>query len=337
MKKKAFIVLLVISTLVVSFVVIKKIDDTPRTDDAYAYANTINVVSQVSGMIIYIPVKDNQLVKKGDVLFQIDPQPYQDALNRAEASLAQLEQQIILTQRNVNAQKFNALAAEKKVNAAQATAEQNTNTLRRLEILRTKNFVSKESLDQAKATQRSSNAQLQAAQLEAEESNASISSVAALQAQKKVLKADISTAEFNLRNTIVKAPFDGRVVSLNTSNGQYADVGKPIFTLIDSRQWYVIANFRESELENIKNNINVDIYLMSNTRKVFSGVVESVGYGVSPDEGGAAQNGLPKVSRNINWVHVAQRFPVRVRVLNPDVELFRIGTSAVVSVHSYSY
>ena len=334
LKKRLFVAILTVVTLAVLIWVIKTIDEAPRTDDAYVYADTINVAPQVNGRIIEMPIKENQLVKKGQVLFRIDPRPYQDALKRATASLAQLEQQIILTQRDVDAQGYNARAAEKRVDAAQAAAEQDANTLRRLQALRPQNYVSKESLDQARAAQRASAAQLQSAKLQAQQANAAISSVAALVAQRDIVKADISTAQFNLDHTTVTAPFDGRITSLTTTAGQYASVGQAIFTLIDSSTWYVVANFRESELQNIRDNAKVDVYLMSNTRKNFSGVVDSIGYGVYPDDGGSTQGGLPNVSRSINWVRVAQRFPVRIRIVNPDAGLFRMGTSAVVNIRS---
>lgn len=312
--------------------VIKTLDEAPRTDNAYVYADTIDVASQVNGLIIEMPIRENQMVKKGDILFRIDPRPYKDSLDRSVAILAQLEQRIILAQRDVNAQQFNAQAAEKRVEAARATAEQDTKTLRRLEALRSQNYVSKESLDQARASQRSSIALYQSSQLQAQQANAAISSVSALIAEREVIKSDISTAHFNLEHTTIKAPFDGRVTSLTTTAGQYASVGQAIFTLIDSTTWYVIANFRESELKNIQTKTKVDVYLMSNTNKHFTGTVDSIGYGVYPDDGGSSQNGLPNVSRSINWVRVAQRFPVRIRIISPDLSLFRMGTSAVVNI-----
>ncbi|HDG0629587.1 TPA: multidrug transporter subunit MdtN [Serratia marcescens] len=330
--RRVFVTLLAVVTLAALLWVVKTLDDAPRTDDAYVYADTINVAPQVNGLIIEMPITENQLVKKGDILFHIEPRPYQDALNRATASLAQLEQQIILAQRDVNAQQFNAQAATKRVDAARATAEQDMNTLRRLEALRPQNYVSREALDQARAAQRASAAQLQSTQLQAQQANAAVSSVAALIAQREVIKADISTAKFNLEHAIVRAPFDGRVTSLKTTVGQYASVGQAIFTLLDSTTWYVVANFRESELENIRKSAKVNVYLMSNTRKHFEGIVDSIGYGVYPDDGGSTQDGLPNVSRSINWVRVAQRFPVRIRIINPDASLFRMGTSAVVNI-----
>ncbi|OAT50966.1 inner membrane component of a tripartite multidrug resistance system [Kluyvera georgiana ATCC 51603] len=130
----------------------------------------------------------------------------------------------------------------------------------------------------------------------------------------------------------VRAPFDGRVVSLKTSIGQFASAMKPIFTLIDTRHWYVIANFRETDLKNIHTGTPATLLLMSDSGKTFSGKVDSIGYGVLPDDGGIVIGGLPRVSRSINWVRVAQRFPVKIMVDKPDAGLFRIGASAVASL-----
>lgn len=334
LKTRLFVTLLSILTILLLIFVIKTFDEAPRTDDAYVYADTITVAPEVNGRITSMPIKENQYVKKGDILFQIDPRPYHDKLSRATATLAQLEQQIILAQRDVNAQEFNAKAAEKQVEAARATAEKDTATLRRMEALRTQNYISKESLDQARATQLTSMAKLQSAKLQAQQANAAISSVSALIAQRDVIKADISTAEFNLEHTTIRAPFNGRVTSLKTTTGQYASTGQAIFTLIDTNNWYVIANFRESELQNIHNGSDVDIHLMSHTSKSYSGIVDSIGYGVYPDDGGAIQGGLPNVSRSINWVRVAQRFPVRIRITTQDNKELRMGTSAVVNINT---
>ncbi|MGK6328874.1 multidrug transporter subunit MdtN [Erwinia sp. DT-104] len=336
MNKRLFILVLSVSTLAILIWLIRLFDETPGTDDAYVYADTINIAPQVNGVIIKIPVKENELVHKGDVLFEIDPRPYHDALIREKANLAQLEQQVILTRRDISAQEFNAQATEKHIDAARATAEQDAATLRRLQALRARNYVSDESLDQAQARQRASAAQLQSARLQAEQANAAVSSVSALIAKREVIKADISIAEFNLEHTVVRAPFDGRITSLKTTGGQYVSTGQAVFTLVDSRNWYVVANYRESELKNIHDGDSADVYLMSDTGKHFTGSVESTGYGVYPDDGGAIQSGLPSIARNINWVRVAQRFPVRIRITTPDSRLFRMGTSAVVKVHSGS-
>ncbi len=309
--------------------VIWRVDNAPRTDDAYAYADTIGVSPEVSGKIVTLAVRDNEAVKQGDLLFEIDPRPYRYALERAEASLAQLDAQIPLTQRSVNAQVFSAGAAKSAVARAQATEKQAADTLARMEPLIGRGYVSADDLERARTAQRSAQAELEAARSQEREAQAAISGVDALVAQRAVLTAEINAARLNLEYATVRAPFDGRVVELRTSVGQYVSAQKPVFTLIDTRHWYVIANFRENELGNIRPGTPATVYLMSDTGIRFSGSVDSIGFGVDPQDGGDTANGLPNIQRSINWVHVAQRFPVKIVVDHPYTNLFRIGTSAV--------
>lgn len=120
--KKYLVIALVAVTVLLLLFVIHLVDREPRTDDAYVYADTIDVVPEVSGRITELAVRDNQAVRQGDLLFQIDPRPYQDALVRAKASLAALDKQIALTQRTVDAQQYNAQSARAAVERARATA-----------------------------------------------------------------------------------------------------------------------------------------------------------------------------------------------------------------------
>lgn len=322
-------ILLIVLAAIAILVVIRHVDTEPRTDDAYAYADTIGVSSEVGGKIVTLAVHDNQAVKQGDLLFEIDPRPYQYALARAQAALAQLNAQIPLTQRSVNAQTFNAAAAKSAVVRAQAAAKQAADTLARTEPLIGNGYVSADDLERARTAQRSAQAELEAAQSQERGAQAAVSGVDALVAQRAVLNAEIDTARLNLEYATVRAPFDGRVVELRTSVGQYVSAQKPVFTLIDTRHWYVVANFRENELRAIRPGTRATVYLMSNTGIRFSGSVDSVGFGVDPQDGGSAADGLPNIQRSINWVHVAQRFPVKILIDRPDPALFRIGTSAV--------
>jgi multidrug efflux system membrane fusion protein len=216
------------------------------------------------------------------------------------------------------------------VEGARAAAAQASDTLHRTEPLLTQGYVSAEDVERARTAQRSALAQLNAAQLQAQQAAAAVSGVDALVAGRAVARAEISLAELNLEYATVRAPFDGRVVSLKTSTGQFASSFKPVFTLIDTRHWYVVANFRETELTHIRAGTPATVYLMSDTGQRFRGTVDSISYGVSPDEGGVAlPGGLPRIDRTLNWVHVSQRFPVKILVEQPNADLFRIGTSAV--------
>jgi membrane fusion protein, multidrug efflux system len=332
-RKWPAIVLVVVTVLLLVFVV-RLLDRAPSTDDAYAYADTIDVVPEVNGRIVELAVHDNQAVKQGDLLFRVDPRPYQDALIRGKASLIALDRQIELTQRTVNAQQFNAQSVRAAVERTRAAAIQATDTLHRTEPLLSQGYVSAEDVDRARTAQRAAQAELNAAQLQAQQAAAAVSGVDALVAQRAVIIAEISIAELNLEYATVRAPFDGRVVDLKTSAGQFASALKPVFTLINTRHWYVVANFRETQLLGIHAGTPATVYLMSDTSQRFQGTVDSIGYGVSPEDGGfALPGGLPRIQRTLNWVHVAQRFPVKILVEKPDPELFRIGTSAVAVLH----
>ncbi|BBU29651.1 multidrug transporter subunit MdtN [Burkholderia sp. THE68] len=321
--------LLIVAALTLLIYVVWRVDHAPSTDDAYASADTIDVVPEVSGRIVEIAVKDNQAVRKGDLLFRIDPRPFEEELARARSALVALDKQIALTQRVVNAQKFGADSVHAQVERARVTAAQTTETLHRTEPLYAPGYVSAEDVDRVRSAQRVAQADLVAARLQAQQASSSVTGVDALVAQRDVVLSDIALMQLRLGMATVRAPFDGRVVSLKTAVGQFASALRPVFTLIDTRQWYVIANFRETELKNIRAGTPATVYLMSDSRKRFKGTVDSIGFGVLPDDGGLVLGGLPRVQRSINWVRVAQRFPVKIRVEAPDAALFRIGASAL--------
>jgi membrane fusion protein, multidrug efflux system len=309
--------------------VVYYLDQSPRTDDAFARADTIGVAPQVNGRIIRLRARDNQAVAKGDVLFEIDPVPYQHSLDRARAALDSLEKQIGLSRRDVKAQEFGAAAARANIARAEAQARQAGDTLNRLEPLLAKEYVTAEQVDQARTAKRSADAALQVARRDAERAAAAVSGVDALEAKLGELRAAVAMAEYDLAQTVMRAPFDGLVVDLDIAEGEFAATGRRLFTLIDTRNWYVIANFRETALKGIRPGMAAEVYLMADPTRRFTGKVHSIGFGVFPEEGGSSANGLPRVPRSINWVRVAQRFPVRIRIDEPAPDLFRIGASAV--------
>ena len=181
--------------------------------------------------------------------------------------------------------------------------------------------------DQAKAAAQQSRAQLSQAQH-------SVLTLEPLTAQREGKVAAIRTAEYNMNNCRVYAPFDARVTNLTISQGAYAHTGQQVFTLIDTRVWWAVANFRETQLRHIKPGMHADVYVLSRPTVRYDGVVDSVGFGVQPDstQVGSFSPGLPDVQRSLNWVHLATRFPVRVRIVAPETEAFRLSESAVVVI-----
>jgi membrane fusion protein, multidrug efflux system len=377
----------VAAAIVVLIVVILQTNLHPRTDDASVRANFIEIAPEVSGRLVQLPVKDNAFVKKGDLLFYIDPRPYEYALQQALSDQEALEQEIVDAKRKIAAQNSAAEAAlagvqnsktgiktagssvdvakatvsraQASVAAAEAQLKLATNNLHRIEPLLQKQYVTVEQIDQANTAVRvaqgnydeaqaalvqsqaqqtqSTLRQLEAGSVAAEsqaklgQAIHTIDTVDTLMSQRPGKAAKVDSARLDLERCRVVAPFNAYVTNMNISEGAYARPGSPMFTLIDTRTWYVIANYRESKLKNIRIGTHVDVYLMGHPDRRFNGLVESIGYGVFPEDGSVTA-GLPNIERTLNWVHLSTRFPVRVRVQYPDPELFRIGATAVTVV-----
>src|SRR5262249_32574412 len=160
------------------------------------------------------------------------------------------------------------------------------------------------------------------------------SALETLIAQREGAVAAVKLAALNLSYCKVVAPFPGRVISLNISPGAYASAGIPVFSMLDTRKWYVMANFREGEIPYLAPGADVDVYLVAAPDRHFAGKVEGIGWAVDPSGEFDVPHGLPYLRRELNWVRVAQRFPVRIEIENPDPGLFRMGASAVAVLQS---
>jgi multidrug efflux system membrane fusion protein len=308
----------------------------PRTDDAVARANLIGIAPRVSGPIIKVSVQDNQEVKSGDLLFEIDPADFQLAVDRAKAALAALDQQIEVAKSEDEQLKFQVKAAEAAVKQATALRDQDADTLHRLEPLLPKAFATQEQVNQARTKVTSDDAELAQANQKLNQARVAVSSLATLQAQRPGAVATLQTAELELSYTRIYAPFDGQVIGLNISEGYFAHAGMEVFALLDSRKWYVLANFRERELKSIRPGMTAEIYLLSNPDRRFQGKVEGISPAVQSQEDNVEVKGLPFVKRDLNWVRIAQRFPVRIVIENPDPTIFRMGTTAVTTIKGFT-
>jgi membrane fusion protein, multidrug efflux system len=385
----AMVLLAMLGLMTVYFVTTRH----PQTDDAEIFANYIGIAPVVEGPILHLNVADNQRVKQGDLLFEIDDRPYKYALDRAVSDQAALEGQIVDEQRRIRAEVHAVTASGAATRSASANVDRSQalireaeadvahseaaldrakaewayaeNNLHRVEPLLAKQFVTVDQVDQARTTERTSGqsvheaesqlalnrahlnsmlAALAQAQASAEQSTAqfhqsesSVLTLDPLVAERQGRAASIGNAQYNYDQCRVYAPFDARVTSLVISEGAYAHVGQEIFTLIDTRVWWVVANFRETQLKHVQPGMTADVYVMSDAGLRLTGVVESVGYGVTPDPSfqGRVTPGLPDVQRTLSWVHLASRYPVRIRIQSPPSEVIRLGESAVVVIRGY--
>ncbi len=262
----------------------------------------------------------------------------------------------------VNQARADVANSEQGVSRAQAEWSYANNNLHRIEPLLAKQFVTVDQVDRARTSEIAQQQALKQAESQLRLSQAGLQSALAQEARSRAMleqsKAQheqaqnavttleplvnqrgartsaIDTARYNLNNCRVYAPFAARVTNLTISEGAYAHVGQQVFTLIDARTWWAVANFREGQLQHITPGMRADVYVMSKPSVRFAGVVDSIGFGVTPDAEviGRLEQGLPDVQRTLNWVHLASRYPVRVRVMNPPPELFRVSESAVVVI-----
>jgi len=177
-----------------------------------------------------------------------------------------------------------------------------------------------------------SDAALQQARSERARAEDAVGQIKGGNARLAAAEAAVHAAELDLSYGRVLAPFTGRVVNMNISTGAFARTGAEVFTLVDTSTWYVMANFRETQLRHIPADAPVDVYLQSRPGRHFRGTVVGLGWAVLP-ENGTSVMGLPRVERSLDWIRLAARFPVRIKVEDPD-DSFRLGASAIATVHT---
>ncbi|HEY3898674.1 MAG TPA: HlyD family efflux transporter periplasmic adaptor subunit [Chthoniobacter sp.] len=310
-------------------------EQNPRTDDAVARANVVGIIPRVQGPIIKLHVVDNQAVKAGDPLFEIDPEDYELAVEKAKSNLAALDQEIEVARAQDKELEFTVKVMQSGVQRAQMQLKQAEDSLDRLEPLLKKNFTTAEQVDVARTARDIAATAVETEQEHLNQAEVAVSKLQTLMAQRPGLVASLKLAELELSYCKVTAPFDGRVVDLNISEGAHVGPLLPVFSLLDTRHWYVVANFREAEIRHIATGQPVEVYLLSAPQERFRGKVQGIGWAVQPD-GEVDLKGVPYIKRELNWVHIAQRFPVRIEVENPDPNLFRMGASAVAIVKKES-
>jgi membrane fusion protein, multidrug efflux system len=301
----------------------------PRTDDAMVRANIVGIAPHVGGPLVELNVVDNQAVREGDLLFVIDPRPFEIALENARAAA-------LLTQSEVAALGSAVQAAAAEVERIEAESAYAADHAKRLEPLLSKQFVTRDRYEEAQVNSRSSRSALERARVELTRQQSLLAQFGDVNARVAKVQAEVHNAELNLEYCRVRAPFDARVTNLNIARGQYAQPGQQVFALVDTRVWYVLANFQETFLGSIRAGMEADVYLMAYPQRRFRGTVQGIGWAVLPQDG-TTVGVLPDVKQTLNWVRLAQRIPVRVELEPADPEMpYRMGMTAVVTIHGQS-
>ena len=295
------------------------------TDNAYVQQPKVSLSADVAGTIIAVNVKENQAVKAGDVLFRIDPVPYQIALDQANAALAGARQ-------SVSQLRVAYTTAETKLAADQQTLVIQQRNQARNDDLATKGVATAAAVDQGLLA-------LQQAQSAVDQDQQAVKgALAALGGNVDVKTDDVpavmqalaaqQAAQRNLAKTTVKAPADGIISQVDSLNvGQFIGMGSTIVSLVESGDTWVAANFKETQLERMKAGEPADVTVDTYPGVVFHGSVDSIGAAT-----GSEFSLIPAQNATGNWVKVVQRVPVRIKVpANADTPL-RTGMSATVTV-----
>ena len=297
----------------------------PRTDDAFVRANTIGIAPHVSGPIVELNVVDNQRVAQGELLFVVDPRPYQSMVDKAKAKLE-------LTNLDIRGYRHAVEAAQATLVQREAEAAYARQYVGRIEPLLGRKFVTPNDVFEARTRAAAAEAKVQEARYELSRAENELGQLGDVNARRQAAEAELYDAELDLGYCYVRAPFDGYVTNLNIAVGEYANQGRQVFALVDDRQWYVMANFREDFLASIAPGMEAEVYLMSYPRRKFRGRVQGIGWALYQKDG-ATVGVLPAVEPTLNWVRLAQRFPVRVLLEEADPAYpFRMGASAVVTI-----
>jgi multidrug efflux system membrane fusion protein len=297
----------------------------PRTDDAYVHANTAALAAHVGGQIVQLIIVDNQRVRKGDLLFVVDSRPYKLALDAARTKLNLTEIEIKTLQDAINSAA--AELTDRKIEAANAKQY-----LDRIIPLHERDFVTENDVVESTNKFKVANAAVVRASSELQKAQDALGILDDVNQRVRAAQEAIEDAQLNFDYCFVRAPFDGYVTNLNISEGQYANIGQPVLTLVDDRNWYVLAYFREDLLDRIRPRMTADVSLLSYPGKRFHGEVQGIGWGLF-QENGATVAGLPNVEETLNWVRLNQRFPVRIVLKRSDDDHpYRMGQTAVVTI-----
>lgn len=323
--------LIVTGTLVVLAVVVTTLlyyrsVNRPWTRDGQVRAKIIEIASRVNGQVIKVVVIDNQRVKKGDLLFQIDTKDYELQVKDAEIKLDQSREEVKSLEAQVKSTE--AVIDQRKAQLKLAESDRE----RILEALKT-NAVSRERADQAIASVDVARANLNGSIADLEQTKQNLGVPGEENVRIRGAKVNLETAKLKLSWTSIYAPSDGYVTNLQLKGGDYADAGSPMLAFVDSNSYWVYGYFKETQLKHIKPGDRAVVTLMSHRDKPIEGVVNSIGRAISTPDTADVSELVPEISATFDWVRLAQRVPVRIELKKvPEGVDLIVGTTASVAV-----
>jgi membrane fusion protein (multidrug efflux system) len=319
-----------------------------ETDDAQVEADISPIIPKVSGYVTRLSVEDNQIVKQGDTLVILDDRDLalrvlqaEAALENAKASIATSQATYSTSQENVLSSRSNAEAADASIEIAQVRVKRTEQDFKRYQELIKTNSVTQQQYEQAEAEKDAALKQLDVARRQREaqyretsarkaQSNVSDRNIALAQTVVKEREADLQFAKLQLSYAYILAPTNGVISRKSIQLGQFVQAGQSLFALVTEKQMWVVANFKETQLDKMKPGQVVEIKVDAFPDNVFNGKIESI----SPATG-AKFSLLPADNASGNFVKVVQRVPVKIVLTEKAAraDLLRAGMNVIVDVH----
>jgi multidrug resistance efflux pump len=326
----------------------------PWTRDGQVRASVVQIAPRVSGPIVELPIRDNQFVEAGDSLFKIDPRTFETALARARAELDETldaykaeSQQVVAAEAAVEASRYAVRQAAASVKSAESDLTMNRAEFERQKEMLPRKATSQRAYQQSEAAYRMSEQQrrtaiaahrqaeanLSQAEANLAEARANLGALGDDNPEVRAARAAVQQAELDLEFTSVRAPVNGYVTNLLLRLGSQVVANQPQLALVDVDSFWINGFFRENHIAGIEPGDQAVVTLMSYPDTPLEGRVESVNWGIARQDGSTGFQLLPSVSPTFEWIRLAQRVPVRVRITEvPEGVALRVGTTCSVLV-----
>lgn len=280
------------------------------TDDAFVEGRIISVAPRVSGPVTHLLVDDNQPVKKGDLLLEIDPNDYQVKLAQAEAKLAEAQAKLKISSHDISKNSSNVSQAADDTTSAKSKLDFAQKDYKRYNDMYKTGVVSKQDYDKSSKELEVSTANFQSSTNRAKamqsELDSSIAQNESVEAEIKRLQAEVEQAKLNLSYTKIYAPSDGLISARSVEQGNYVQIGQPLLAVVPSDVW-IVANFKEGQLTHMHQGQKVTVSIDAYPGKKFKAHIDSIQRAT-----GAKSSLFPPENAVGSYVKIVQRVPVKI-------------------------
>jgi len=320
-------VALVLIAIIAVYVLYYRSVTRPWTRDGQVRADIVEISSQVNGNVVKVAVKDNQLVKKADLLFQIDTEDYEMKVKESQVKLDQAHQEVKSLIAQVKSSEANVEQRKAQLKFAETERDRILRALKTNAVSHAYAEGAVASVDIAKANLKGSIADLEQAR-----QNLGVPGEGNVRIRSAII--ELEYAKLRLRWTSVYAPGDGYVTNLNLKIGEYVVAGSPVLAFVDINSYYIFGYFKETQLKNIKPGKRAVVTLMGYPDQPIEGVVNSIGRAIYTPDTADTEELVPEISATFDWVRLAQRIPVKITLKKiPEGVDLVAGMTASVAVY----